>query len=204
MCSRAGKIIPSDNSACPWYDKCGLTLDKGCSTCPTDLPYKNDGCTCRIDPSTYAKDSYGRGAGVPMGCGSEQYDAGLCYPYCNNGYNGIGPVCWELCPKTFPASEGALCCFTDSSCNKKAVQMAQAVIAAVIAAVEAGVDPSQILAAVKAALEAVLGFVLPSCKDFPLTDPSSDEQRASLEPLSGDDKMVPFVSVTGTPKISVV
>ena len=45
-----------------------------------------------------------------------------------------GPVCWELCPKTFPASEGALCCFTDSSCNKKAVQMAQAVIAAVIAA----------------------------------------------------------------------
>ena len=25
---------------------------------------------------------------------NEQEDAGLCYPKCDNGYNGIGPVCW--------------------------------------------------------------------------------------------------------------
>ena len=56
------------------------------------------------------KDSYGRGAGVPMICKpEEEYDAGLCYTPCKNErYNGIGPVCWEECPAgTYEC--GALC-----------------------------------------------------------------------------------------------
>jgi cytolysin (calcineurin-like family phosphatase) len=61
LCRRNAKIISADNSACPLYDKCGLTLKKGCSKCPDG--YKNDGCTCRIDVSIKAKASYGRGVG---------------------------------------------------------------------------------------------------------------------------------------------
>jgi hypothetical protein len=42
------------------------------------------------------KVAYGRGAGVPMSCGSDKdYDAGLCYEPCNEGYDGVGPVCWK-------------------------------------------------------------------------------------------------------------
>ena len=28
---------------------------------------------------------------------SLQYDAGLCYPFCNSGYYNVGPVCWTAC-----------------------------------------------------------------------------------------------------------
>lgn len=45
----------------------------------------------------YWRDSYGRGAGtaVTAHCGSDEYDAGLCYPRCKSGYHGVGPVCWQ-------------------------------------------------------------------------------------------------------------
>jgi hypothetical protein len=55
------------------------------------------------------KSSYGRGVGtIPTSCGDEQYDAGLCYPYCKEGYYGVGPVCWQYCPEGW-IDEGALC-----------------------------------------------------------------------------------------------
>ena len=45
------------------------------------------------------KNSYPRGVGtIPNGCGSKQYDAGLCYDTCRSGYNGVGPVCWGQPP----------------------------------------------------------------------------------------------------------
>lgn len=70
FCDRAGSIVSANNSSCHWYDKCGLTFDKGCSTCPSG--YSNDGCTCRIDPYIYAKNSYGRGAGsAPSNCSTQ-------------------------------------------------------------------------------------------------------------------------------------
>jgi hypothetical protein len=68
FCQRNSKIISADNSKCPWYDKCGLTFKKGCSTCPAG--YTNDGCTCRIDAYIYAQPSYGRGAGTTLSCSS--------------------------------------------------------------------------------------------------------------------------------------
>lgn len=45
----------------------------------------------------YWKNSYGRGAGTALSsnCGSDQYDAGLCYPACNSEYTGVGPLCWK-------------------------------------------------------------------------------------------------------------
>lgn len=60
-CRQDVQIFSADNSKCPWYDKCGLTFAKSCSTCPAG--YANDGCTCRRDVHILAKDSYGRGAG---------------------------------------------------------------------------------------------------------------------------------------------
>jgi calcineurin-like phosphoesterase family protein len=60
-CRRDAHIIGSDNSKCPWHDKCGLVTEKGCSKCPAG--YHNDGCTCRKDVHIFGKKSYGRGVG---------------------------------------------------------------------------------------------------------------------------------------------
>jgi hypothetical protein len=59
--------------------------------CPPN--YTNTGLSCAAN--TIAKSSYGRGAGTPLGCDdSLQQDGALCYPRCNLGYKGVGPVCW--------------------------------------------------------------------------------------------------------------
>jgi hypothetical protein len=91
-CRRNSRIISADNSHCPWYDKCGLGLERGCSTCPTG--YHNDGCTCRIDVRIFGKDTYVRGAGYPMSCkpGTQKIGA-LCYGNCPPGYKAEGIYC---------------------------------------------------------------------------------------------------------------
>lgn len=46
---------------------------------------------------SYWKDIYNRGIGtLPIpDCGAgNEYDAGLCYPECADGYYGVGPVCY--------------------------------------------------------------------------------------------------------------
>ena len=63
-CFRDAHIFNSDNSACPWYDKCGLTFSRGCSKCPAG--YHNDGCTCRRDPHAISRPKYIRGVGVVL------------------------------------------------------------------------------------------------------------------------------------------
>jgi hypothetical protein len=101
-------IFGSNNEACPWYDKCGVTFARGCSVCPSG--FHNDGCTCRRDVNIIGKSSYGRGVGtIPSGCpAGRQNEAGLCYSACPAGTNGIGPVCWGTCPAGF-ADHGATC-----------------------------------------------------------------------------------------------
>ena len=168
FCGKSGEIISSNNAACPWYDICGLTFERGCSFCPDhNPPYANDGCTCRIDPHTYAKDSYGRGVGKPMGCATnEQYDAGLCYDFCRSNYYGVGPVCWQHCPKEMSYDYGAVCCTSKESCNQFIKDVSMATINAIAAAVEAGFGLGTVKDAIKAALEAAGAFVLMSCKQF--------------------------------------
>jgi len=92
-CFRDAKIISANNKSCPWYDKCGIAAKKGCSTCPSG--YKNDGCTCRRDAHMVTKGRYERGAGRPAStCGAgEEKDGLLCYPACNAGFHGVGPMC---------------------------------------------------------------------------------------------------------------
>jgi hypothetical protein len=64
--------------------------------CPEGM--KDIGAFCS-DLDIKAKNSYGRGAGFVLQCrpGTEQNGA-LCYPQCNSGYYGVGPVCWENTP----------------------------------------------------------------------------------------------------------
>ncbi|MFK0571634.1 lipase family protein [Endozoicomonas sp.] len=75
---------------------------------PCKSGYTNDGVFCRRD-RTYAKKSYGRGAGKPLGCRpNEERNGLLCYKKCKNGYKGRGPVCWQQCPKGYK-NHGATC-----------------------------------------------------------------------------------------------
>jgi hypothetical protein len=59
--------------------------------------------------------AYGRGVGtIPNSCGAGKVmDAGLCYPSCNPGYQGVGPVCWQICPAGF--HDDGLTCRKDGS-----------------------------------------------------------------------------------------
>lgn len=107
-CRRNARIIGSNNSACPWYDICGLTFARGCSYCPPG--YRNDGCTCRRDAHIFGKSARGRGVGHPLNhCGTgREYDAGLCYNTCGTGFHGVGPVCWGECPAGY-RDDGGTC-----------------------------------------------------------------------------------------------
>jgi hypothetical protein len=88
-----------------YYPKCKANFHNvACCICSPDCP---DGMT-DIGISC-AKKSYGRTAGKPLTCSSdEDYDAGLCYQPCQGGFNGIGPVCWGGCPAGYNKC-GALC-----------------------------------------------------------------------------------------------
>ncbi|TMQ08102.1 MAG: hypothetical protein E6J91_33945 [Deltaproteobacteria bacterium] len=77
------------------------------ASCPPG--YNDDGATCRLN-NILAKESFGRGVGTtPTVCGAgRELDAGLCYPICQSGYHGVGPVCWQGCPNGF-RDDGAYC-----------------------------------------------------------------------------------------------
>lgn len=131
FCRKNAEIISANNSSCPWYDKCGLTFSKGCSTCPSG--YTNDGCTCRKDAHIFAKSSYGRGVGSPMTCAAgKQEQAGLCYDQCRTAYDGVGPVCWAKCGGDYPFDCGAACATDAQACAEGLTNMALTTTEAVI------------------------------------------------------------------------
>lgn len=104
----------ADHGAICWRN--AHIFGNGCSgNCPEG--YTNDGCTCRRDVHSYAKHSYGRGAGNPMTCASgQEQNGGLCYPLCNQGYYGVGPVCWKYCSGSDSFDCGAFCSTSQQEC----------------------------------------------------------------------------------------
>lgn len=52
----------------------------------------------------------GRGIGKPIHkCAKDLEQSGLlCYPHCDAGFTGVGPVCWQNCPDRF-RDDGAFC-----------------------------------------------------------------------------------------------
>lgn len=53
----------------------------------------------------------GRGVGIiPTSCAAgQERDGLLCYPYCDNGYSGLGPMCWSDCPADNYSDWGMMC-----------------------------------------------------------------------------------------------
>jgi len=116
-----------DTSKCPLDDKCGIIYksSKGCVKCPPGM--NATGCICKTPGNIFAKESYGRGVGVPMVCSPGlDYDAGLCYPYCPSNSDGVGPVCWAYCSGNATYSCGAICTHDESQCVDTIKQLATA------------------------------------------------------------------------------
>ena len=133
---------------------------------PCTVHSQDEGALCRKEGSiiTYAKKSYGRGVGKPMGCppGTEE-DAALCYPLCPTGYKGVGPVCWEQCPTADPVNGGAICCRDSSVCNSRILDMSLGLPIAVAEAILSGGNATAIEKSVFQAIDSILGFVMPLC-----------------------------------------
>jgi hypothetical protein len=115
--TRGVGIVPNcapdkDKDAGLCYDKCPAGYKGVGPVCWKPCPegYTDDGATCRKDADINKKDSYSRGAGKPMPCKGEntEKDAGLCYKPCKAGYDGKGPVCWQICPAGYK-DDGATC-----------------------------------------------------------------------------------------------
>lgn len=73
---------------------------------------------------------------IPMVCSSTlQSDAGLCYPYCNDGFYGVGPICWQKCGDVNQADCAAACAKDTVTCVLAVVDqvIAPLIIAANIA-----------------------------------------------------------------------
>uniref|UniRef100_A0A7S1G8V2 Uncharacterized protein n=1 Tax=Bicosoecida sp. CB-2014 TaxID=1486930 RepID=A0A7S1G8V2_9STRA len=152
---------PDCKAATPPFDGVGPVCWQECKP-----GYVDEGALCRKDGSiiTYAKASYGRGAGYPLTCPPDtQEDAALCYPLCPAGYYGVGPVCWESCPADHPVDGGALCCDNKADCTSKIEALCAGLPLAVAEAILSGGNATKIEQAVITAIEAVLGYVMPLC-----------------------------------------
>ncbi len=79
-------INNANTSSCPWYDACGLTFARGCSTCSQE-GYINDGCTCRRPPHRIPKETRWL-LGTPL------------VPACPVDYqlNALKSYCYVTCP----------------------------------------------------------------------------------------------------------
>ena len=89
-----------------YFKDCCCTIFnlKCCNNCTlinNSTEYKDDGCSCRRDPSIYFKKSYTRTGGKVMNCGKDQDQMGLfCYSKCLNNYYGFGSMCYLNCNNT--------------------------------------------------------------------------------------------------------
>ncbi|CAF1187120.1 unnamed protein product [Rotaria sordida] len=105
-CEKSGAIV---------YPKCKSGFKSvGCCICSPQCPegMSDLGISC-------AKSTYGRGAGVSrLQCPDDkEQDAGLCYSKCQDGLNGVGPVCWQICPASIPVACGLMCAVDKSTCD---------------------------------------------------------------------------------------
>jgi len=111
-----------------WYPICDAGFYAfGCCVCSPDCPpgMPDIGVSCQ-------KNSYGRGAGVPLVCTPQQQeDAALCYPPCNTGFTGNGPVCWGNCPSNWYVC-GALCIMEEGQCTGEVETISDSVLVAIL------------------------------------------------------------------------
>lgn len=142
-----------------WYPKCRKGFHNvACCVCSPDCPkHMTDiGISC-------AKHSYGRTAGTPLTCKSDQeYDTGLCYPPCEHNTNGVGPVCWGNCPAGTKSCGGALCLSPDKSCSSYITGAIKDVLKGIISIASGCTAGTCVIDISKIALD----YTFPVCEDY--------------------------------------
>jgi len=151
---------PCEKNGLLWYPKCAENFHNvACCVCSPNCPsgMTDIGVSCQ-------KQSYGRGAGVPLTCKSDQqYDAGLCYPYCNGGFSGVGPVCWENCASDQHEC-GALCLKESEGCTSTIIGQVSSVVELAVAAAVAVLSPGTSLRPViQKAIATIFDYAYPIC-----------------------------------------
>ena len=96
------------NSAPPGYTNMGETCHRPVSTLGLDAMTCKEGEVAGVEGARcYPANGY---------CfGGEEYDAGLCYSRCSNGFDGVGPVCWGTCNNS-QVDCGMACAKTTEDC----------------------------------------------------------------------------------------
>ena len=97
-CDQKKKCIEkSPTSRCEKFD------EKFCETCKKGFhPVGLLVCVpdCKGCPPEHKKEIYPRTPGHKPECPRElELSRGLCYHHCKPKFNGVGPICWEDCPK---------------------------------------------------------------------------------------------------------
>jgi len=155
LSSSGGKANGCWECLAMWYPNCDSGFEPiGCNVCSPVCPsgMLDIGVSCQ-------KNSYGRGAGVPLGCGTNQdEDAALCYPICKENWNGVGPVCWDVCPDNWYQC-GALCLQESGQCSGEVTNITNAVLNVVLDIITHSNDT------MAAIIEAALYFVHEICND---------------------------------------
>ena len=115
------------------------------SCCGCRLGYVDMGCFCQDVGDSYKSDMYGRGAGVPLRCNSNQEQQGaLCYTKCAEGYDALTGLCWlSECRGAYTYS-----CKLHTICVELGL-LGSAVLSPVIGAVMVGLCESKGLMCVK-------------------------------------------------------
>lgn len=106
------------------YPKCQYGFDAaGCCLCSPSCPAEmmNHGISC-------GKSTYGRGVGVSrLGCASNnEQNAGLCYKFCDTGFYGVGPVCWQSCQGDTSYDCGVMCATDKKTCEEATLSIVAA------------------------------------------------------------------------------
>jgi len=107
-CGKGPKTISINNAKCPkgYFRRVAHCYKE----CPSG--YRNMGLTCFRGVSTLGHTAMRCDPGEEMiglrcfpkgkSCyGNDEKDGLLCYPGCKPGYDGVGPVCWGVCPKGY-------------------------------------------------------------------------------------------------------
>lgn len=114
------------------YDPCKSGYSGNGPLCLQNCPrgYKNHPLSCYKNLlKWFFKKSYGRGVGtIPTGCGNNDYDAGLCYKNCREGFYGVGPVCWKRCTGSTGTDCGAACASSSNACAAKVFEQIVSVL----------------------------------------------------------------------------
>lgn len=106
----------------------------------------------------------------PADCGNgKENDAGLCYKKCGKDYDGVGPVCWNKCPKIRGKQWvecGAGCAENATSCGLNTADMVVSVLDSAISIASLGSASGGIKAISKGAKKGITSGIKAAAKQY--------------------------------------